>query len=295
MSRPPDSSSPLPSSTTSPSPSERATSASAAMFTIAARSFASAPSGRSGYSAVRHVGDDEAEHRIAQELEALVRHRRAPARTRYERCVSAASRSAASWNVTPRARRGSPAASSPRPRSTRRPARPRGLLDLDRLPAGVVAAVAADAVRELGLLALRALGVRGRLAFQFAARLSPRDLLCFFFGTAICRSFLVVRSGLSSRRASGASCSRPAQRGSTSSCPGHSPRLRSPPQTRAQALAVGPAQRRERQLDADRVADHLLGVERSPRGRAGSRRVVGLGLDHEQLVHLDGERAARTP
>src|SRR2546428_15329 len=48
LSRPPDCSSPLPSRMVSPSPSSRATSARVVMLTMAARSFASSPSERSG-------------------------------------------------------------------------------------------------------------------------------------------------------------------------------------------------------------------------------------------------------
>ena len=57
---------------TRPRPRVRATSARARMLTTAARSLASWPSGRSGCVAVERVGDDEPEHGVAEELEALV-------------------------------------------------------------------------------------------------------------------------------------------------------------------------------------------------------------------------------
>ena len=72
MSRPPVDSSPRPSLTCSPSPMVRATSARARALTTAARSLASRPSERSGWVAVERLGDDHAEHRVAEELQPLV-------------------------------------------------------------------------------------------------------------------------------------------------------------------------------------------------------------------------------
>ena len=50
----------------------RPTSASARALTTAARSLASRPSERSGWRAVERLGDDHAEHRVTEELQALV-------------------------------------------------------------------------------------------------------------------------------------------------------------------------------------------------------------------------------
>ena len=61
-----------PSSTRRPSPSERATSASACWFTSAARARVSSPSAQSGCARVERVRDHEIEHRVAEELEPLV-------------------------------------------------------------------------------------------------------------------------------------------------------------------------------------------------------------------------------
>ena len=72
LSRPPVASSPRPSLMYCPRPITRATSASARALTTAARSLASRPSERSGWSSVEGLGDDDAEHRVAEELEALV-------------------------------------------------------------------------------------------------------------------------------------------------------------------------------------------------------------------------------
>src|SRR4029079_8706341 len=72
-----------------------------------------------------------------------------------DRCVSAASR-------RPGSRKATPSAVSSAPTGTAS-GDPTWLLDLDRLAAGVVAAVGAHAVGLLRLLALRARAVRGRL------------------------------------------------------------------------------------------------------------------------------------
>ena len=70
--RPPVDSSPRPSLTCSPRPMPRPTSASARALTTAARSLASRPSERSGCVRYERLGHDDAEHRVAQELQALV-------------------------------------------------------------------------------------------------------------------------------------------------------------------------------------------------------------------------------
>src|SRR6266550_3195810 len=75
-----------------------------------------------------------------------------PCSNAYERCVSAACRSNESTNATSIAR--SRASSGISEAAVLTP-----LLDLDRPSAGVVTAIAADDVRELGLMALRAIGV----------------------------------------------------------------------------------------------------------------------------------------
>ena len=72
LSRPPVASSPLPSMTYSPRSKVRATSASARMLTTAARSLASWPSARSGCSRYSESVTTRPEHRVAEELEALV-------------------------------------------------------------------------------------------------------------------------------------------------------------------------------------------------------------------------------
>src|SRR5262245_42542896 len=71
-----------------------------------------------------------------------------------DRCVRASSRSDGSRNETPSARSSASPGLSTGVTTT-------PLLDVDRLPAGVVAAVRADPVRELGLPALRTGAVRG--------------------------------------------------------------------------------------------------------------------------------------
>src|SRR5947199_169162 len=62
---------------------------------------------------------------------------------------------------------------------------------------------------------------------------------------------------------------------------------------RAQALAIGAAQRCERHLHADRVADDLIAVDLLvDEGVVVVVRVVGVGRDRrDQLRDLDGERS----
>src|SRR3954454_6005658 len=103
LSRPPLSSSPFPSKRNRPTSSSRATSASAVMFTIAARSFASSPSGNSGN--VRYAMSVTTMPRTASPRNS----RRSLCvvwsfSNAYERCVSARSRSERSLNRTPSTR-----------------------------------------------------------------------------------------------------------------------------------------------------------------------------------------------
>ena len=72
LSRPPVVSSPRPSMMCWPSSIARATSARARALTTAARSLASRPSERSGWVAVERLGHHDPEHRVAEELQALV-------------------------------------------------------------------------------------------------------------------------------------------------------------------------------------------------------------------------------
>ena len=66
---------PCPGAGTGPSSSSAATSASAAALTTAARTLASSPSGMAAVDLEEVVGDDQAEHGVAEELEALVGRR----------------------------------------------------------------------------------------------------------------------------------------------------------------------------------------------------------------------------
>ena len=75
LSRPPVASSPRPRCRYAPSPAgpmPRAMSASARMFTTDARSLARRALGQVGVGAVQRLGDDDAEHRVAEELQPLV-------------------------------------------------------------------------------------------------------------------------------------------------------------------------------------------------------------------------------
>ena len=73
FSRPPESSSPLPSRRCSPTPRPSATSARATEFTTVLRISVRAPFVEVGVHAVHVIGDDHAEHGVAEELEPLVR------------------------------------------------------------------------------------------------------------------------------------------------------------------------------------------------------------------------------
>src|SRR5712691_9150144 len=200
-----------------------------------------------------------------------------PCSNAYDRCVSAASRSAASRNDTSRAR-SSDSSGTSTAELTR-------LFDLDRLAAGVVTAVAAHAMRELGLVALGALGVGGRLAFPVrgppvASRLA---LLLLGNGHGGSSSFLVadLSEQLLERRPS-----RVIGRLGAFALP----QVAVAAAATADPEALGPAQRRERQLEADRVADHLIGVQ-PPVGAERVHVCVFIrGVDREELVDLEVER-----
>ena len=135
----------------SPNPRERATSASATMFTIAPE-LRQRPSGSSGNDAgamsVTTRPSTESPRNSSRSFVTSVACSNA-----YERCVSAASRSAGV--VERHAERPVQDSSDTSTGSELTP-----LLDLDGLPAGVVPAVAAHPVRKLGLMTLRALRVR---------------------------------------------------------------------------------------------------------------------------------------
>ena len=277
-----------------PSPSDRATSANADMLTIAARSLASAPSGRSGNVAyamsVTMRPSTESPRNSSRSFVISV-----PCSNAYDRCVSAAWRMSGSVNGTPRARSKASSDASTGAELTK-------LLDLDGLPAGVVAAVAAHPVGELGLVTLRALRVGGASLFQFAARLALRVLLCFFLGTAT-----VFPSFLDCSVTSSGDASVPVfelvehelEVGPAGidlgMIPGALPEVAIAAAHAAQAQAVGTVQRRERQLQAERVADHLLGIEGPLDIERIDVLVVGLGGRREELVDLDAYRLLEVP
>src|SRR6476646_6663389 len=140
-----------------------------------------------------------------------------------ERCVSAPSRSAGVPQATPSAASSAPTGTAS--------GDPTWLLDLDRLAAGVVAAVAAHAVRLLRLLALRAGAIRGRLGLPRRAALGGAGLALLLLGDCH-RGFLLERAVQLGSSVVGRSINRSestAKRGSITSWPGHSPRLRLPP------------------------------------------------------------------
>src|SRR5262245_2600237 len=100
-----------------------------------------------------------------------------------DRWVSAASRSSGVRKATPRAPSRAPTATAS--------GDPTWLLDLDRLAAGVVAAVGADAVRLLGLLALWARAVRAGRRLPRRATLGGAGLALLLLGDSH-REFLLV-------------------------------------------------------------------------------------------------------
>src|SRR3990172_10805783 len=161
----------------------------------------------------------------------------------WERCVSASCRIDASRKRTSRIRSSAFGPSAPRSRATR-------LLDLDGLSAGVVAAVAAHAVGQLRLVALRTLGVRGRLRLRVGLALR---------GAGVALVSLGNRHGSSPSRVSAAGLAgvAPVGGGVEQDLEGRPARVgrlvaRALAQVAvtatvlAQPEAVGPAQRRER-------------------------------------------------
>src|SRR5262245_53916269 len=155
LSRPPLISSPRPSRTNRPSPRSRAASARAPMLTMAARSLASSPSGISGNSRkAMSVTTTPSTASPRNSSRSLLTGRSCS--NACDRWVRASWRNEPSRNRTPRMRSSAFELSGVFASVTL-------LLDLDRLTAGVVAAVRAHPVRQLGLVALRALRVRRRL------------------------------------------------------------------------------------------------------------------------------------
>src|SRR5690349_2228259 len=139
-----------------------------------------------------------------------------------DRCVSAASR-------RPGSRKATPSAASSAPTGTAS-GDPTWLLDLDRLASGVVAAVPADAMRLLRLLALWTGAVRGRRGLPRRAALGGAGLALLLLGDCH-RRFLsgCVQDWSSVVGRSSSRSESTAKRGSIASWPGHSPRLRLPP------------------------------------------------------------------
>ena len=177
-----------------------------------------------------------------------------------ERCVSAASRSPASRNATPSARSSASIEAGSRSIRTR-------LLDLDGLTAGVVPAVPAHAVRHASAACT---------ADTSCTRSAPPSTS---HDASRCGSCSASSWGLPSVPPGRSASGRVVGRRELEQQVGQDrePRIdRVVPRAlaevavaaarRAQTQAVGPAQRRERHLDADRVAD------RSGRGRPAPRR-----------------------
>src|SRR5262245_41731531 len=102
-----------------------------------------------------------------------------------ERWVSAASRSAGVPKATPSAASSAPTGTAS--------GDPTWLLDLDRLAAGVIPAVAAHAVGLLRLLALWARAVRGRLGLPRRATLGGAGLALLLLGD--CHRGFLLRTG----------------------------------------------------------------------------------------------------
>src|SRR5688572_28376784 len=313
LSRPPLSSSPLPSRTNEPSPSERATSASACAFTIAARSLASSPSGNSGKEAkAMSVTTRPRTESPRNSSRSLVVSR--PCSNAYERCVSAVTLRPSSTKRMPKA---ASRASGPGCDDVSVWVTPS--LDLDGLPARVVPAVRAHAVGKLRLMTLWALRVRGLFRFPVrGALVTPRLALlllgdCHLFipsyvlaqvrvrvlaSLTPCRSLL--RRPLRALAVGLAGVGLRAMQGFeqlAETCParvdvGLRARALAAVQVAAaagaQTPAIGTAHRGERQLDTDQVADHLIGIEEALRFQ---RVLIGVLVRErrEQLANLDGE------
>src|SRR5439155_12308227 len=279
LSRPPDCSSPLPSRTTAPRSRSRATSASAVMFTIAARSFARSPSGMPGYIRyARSVTTRPSTESPRNSSRSFVIVRSCS--NANDRWVREASRNSGSRKETPSARSIASSRWSLDASLTR-------LLDLDRLAAGVVPAVPADAMRKLRLFALRACAVRRRFALPGRTTLRGSRL-----------ALLLLRDG----HRAGSFLVSSIEVGQVGEQVGEHreplielgvartlAQVAVPATRRAEPLAIRAAERGERHLDPDHVADHLLGLEPS----VGTERIrVGLlvGLAHEELMELQPER-----
>src|ERR671930_349205 len=193
-----------------------------------------------------------------------------------ERCVSAAVRIWGSWNVTPRASSSADGCEPP----TRC-----GLtsaLDLHGSATRVVAAVRAHAVRDLRLMALRALCVCGRLGLPVRPALGP---------AAVALSTLRYRhrSSLSSGSVVLAERVERVPAGIDRVIARALAEVAVATTPRAEPQAVRTAERREGELEHDRVPDDGLGVERQVR----LERVVVLRtrLANDHLVHVDSEIA----
>src|SRR5918999_1456310 len=187
LSRPPLCSSPLPRRTIAPSPKDRATSASACALTIAARSFASSPSGisRNASNAISVTTNPRTEspRNSSRSLVAST-----PCSNAYERCVRAVSRSSSSRNLMPSA-----SSSASGPVIEEASARLTPSLDLDGLPAGVETAVPADTMRKLRLVTLRAFRVRRRLRLPVGRAFAPPGLGLLLLRDRHVSSLLVFR------------------------------------------------------------------------------------------------------
>src|SRR5919108_1797159 len=292
LSRPPLCSSPLPSRTSSPRRSERATSASACALTIAARSFASSPSGRRGNASnAMSVTTRPRTESPRNSSRSFVVSR--PCSNANERCVNAVSRSSAFRKRIPSARSNARGSERDDASAVLTPS-----LDLDDLPARVEAAVAADPVRELRLVALRALGVRGWLRLPVRRPLVTSRLALLLLGNRHRSSFLFLGPylGLIVDRCFVVAQLveqhvQPLPPGIDPGLPaGASPQVQVTAAPSTQASAVRPAHRGEGQLDADDVADHLLRLQ-EPLGV--HRVLVGVLVweEHEELLEVDREAA----
>ena len=160
-----------------------------------------------------------------------------------------------------------------------------------RPPAGrVVAAVRAHAVRELRLPALRASLYAGGSAFQLAARL--RSAPCSASSSG--RPWFLLPLVVSRCRELGDQ-HRPARRTAVDGwSPGHSPRLRSPPQTAHRPWHPGrhSGENGTRPPTASRT---ICSGSSSPVGTSGYSSASSSGVRHEQLARPRRRKARRTP
>src|SRR5439155_20858729 len=275
LSRPPDCSSPLPSRTTAPRSRSRATSASAVMFTIAARSFARSPSGMPGYIRyARSVTTRPSTESPRNSSRSFVIVRSCS--NANDRWVREASRSSGSWKEPPSARSSASSRWSTDASLTL-------LLDLDRLEAGVVPAVPADAVRKLRLFALRACAVRRRFAFPGRTTLrGPRLALLLLRDGHRVGSFLVSSVEVGQI---GEQIGEHREPLIELGVAGTLPQVAVPATRCAEPLAVRATERGERHLDPDHIADHLVGFELSVRTQwVGVGFLVGMA--HEELMEV---------